>query len=94
MSPGAWRYGPARPSDPGRDFGGHLLAQGHGAPVQHEGAVAVGVESPPLAALGWRLSTLRRGSSLVEFEDEVVGIVQARDGTVLDVIRKVKEYEF
>ena len=27
----------------------------------------------------------------VEFEDEVVGIVEARDGTILDVIRKVKE---
>ena len=28
----------------------------------------------------------------VEFENEVVAIVEARDGTVLDVIRKVKEY--
>ena len=27
----------------------------------------------------------------VEFEDEVVALVESRDGTILDVIRKIKE---
>ena len=27
----------------------------------------------------------------VEFEDRVVGIIEARDGTIIDVVRKVKE---
>jgi citrate lyase subunit alpha/citrate CoA-transferase len=30
----------------------------------------------------------------VRFDDRVVGIIEARDGTVMDVVRKVKEYEF
>lgn len=30
----------------------------------------------------------------VEFDDKVVGIIESRDGTILDVVRKVKEYTF
>ena len=30
----------------------------------------------------------------VQFDDQVVGIIEARDGSVIDVVRKVKEYEF
>lgn len=30
----------------------------------------------------------------VQFDDRVVGIIEARDGTVMDVVRKVKEYRF
>ena len=27
----------------------------------------------------------------VEFEDRVVGIIEARDGTIMDVVRQIKE---
>ena len=30
----------------------------------------------------------------VQFGDRVVGIIESRDGTVLDVVREIKEYEF
>ena len=30
----------------------------------------------------------------VQFGDRVVGIIEARDGTIMDVVRAVKEYEF
>ena len=30
----------------------------------------------------------------VQFGDRVVGIIEARDGTILDVVREMKEYEF
>ncbi len=30
----------------------------------------------------------------VQFEDRVVGIIEARDGTIMDVVRQVKPYEF
>lgn len=30
----------------------------------------------------------------IQFEDQVVGIVESRDGTVLDVVRKIKPYSF
>lgn len=30
----------------------------------------------------------------VEFGDRVVGIIEARDGTIIDVVREVKEFEF
>ena len=30
----------------------------------------------------------------VKFDDKVVGIIESRDGTILDVVRKVKEYAF
>ena len=27
----------------------------------------------------------------VEFEDRIVGIIEARDGTIMDVVRQIKE---
>lgn len=30
----------------------------------------------------------------LEWEDKVVAIVEARDGTILDVVRQVKPYSF
>lgn len=30
----------------------------------------------------------------VQFDDQVVGIIEARDGTIIDVVRKRKEYQF
>lgn len=30
----------------------------------------------------------------VQFEDRVVGIIEGRDGTIMDVVRQIKEYEF
>ena len=30
----------------------------------------------------------------VQFGDRVVGIIESRDGTVLDVVREIKDYEF
>jgi len=30
----------------------------------------------------------------VQFHDHVVAIMEARDGTILDVVRQVKPYEF
>ncbi|MGC6176353.1 citrate lyase subunit alpha [Lacrimispora sp. 38-1] len=30
----------------------------------------------------------------VQFEDKVVGIIESRDGTVMDVVRKIKKFEF
>lgn len=30
----------------------------------------------------------------VQFEDKVVGIIESRDGTVMDVVRKIKEFQF
>lgn len=30
----------------------------------------------------------------VQFEDRVVGIIEARDGTIIDVVRKIKKFEF
>ena len=30
----------------------------------------------------------------VEFGDRVVGIIESRDGTIIDVVRQIKEYEF
>lgn len=30
----------------------------------------------------------------VQFKDRVVGIIEARDGTVMDVVREIKDYEF
>ena len=30
----------------------------------------------------------------VKFGDRVVGIIEARDGTIMDVVRQIKPYEF
>ena len=30
----------------------------------------------------------------IEFGDRVVGIVEARDGSIIDVVRQMKEYQF
>lgn len=30
----------------------------------------------------------------VQFEDRVVGIIESRDGTIMDVVRKIKKFEF
>lgn len=30
----------------------------------------------------------------VQFADRVVGIIEARDGTVMDVVRQIKDFEF
>ena len=30
----------------------------------------------------------------VQFEDKVVAIIEARDGTVMDVVRQIKPYTF
>lgn len=30
----------------------------------------------------------------VQFEDRIVGVIEARDGTIIDVVRQIKEYEF
>ncbi len=30
----------------------------------------------------------------VQFGDRIVGIIEARDGTVMDVVRQVKPFEF
>lgn len=30
----------------------------------------------------------------VQFDDQVVGIIESRDGTVMDVVRKIKEFQF
>lgn len=30
----------------------------------------------------------------IQFEDQVVGIIESRDGTILDVVRKIKPYRF
>ena len=30
----------------------------------------------------------------VQFGDRVVGIIEARDGTIMDVVRQVKKFEF
>ena len=29
----------------------------------------------------------------VQFEDRIVGIIEARDGTIMDVVRQVKKYD-
>ena len=29
----------------------------------------------------------------VEFDDRIVGIIEARDGTIMDVVRKVKTFD-
>lgn len=30
----------------------------------------------------------------VQFGDRIVGIIEARDGTIMDVVREIKEFEF
>ena len=30
----------------------------------------------------------------VQFDDQVVGIIEARDGTIMDVVRKIKPFAF
>ena len=30
----------------------------------------------------------------VQFADRIVGIIEARDGTIMDVVRQVKEFTF
>ena len=30
----------------------------------------------------------------VQFGDRIVGIIEGRDGTVMDVVRQVKEFEY
>ena len=30
----------------------------------------------------------------VRFDDRVVGIIEARDGTIIDVVRKIKDFSF
>ena len=30
----------------------------------------------------------------VQFDDRIVGVIEARDGTIIDVVRQIKEYEF
>ena len=30
----------------------------------------------------------------VQFDDKVVGIIESRDGTVMDVVRKIREFQF
>lgn len=30
----------------------------------------------------------------IQFEDQVVGIIESRDGTIMDVVRKSKPYTF
>ena len=29
----------------------------------------------------------------MEFDDRIVGIIEARDGTIMDVVRKVKTFD-
>ena len=35
----------------------------------------------------------RKAAIACEFEDRVVGIIEARDGTIMDVVRKVKTFD-
>jgi citrate lyase subunit alpha/citrate CoA-transferase len=30
----------------------------------------------------------------VQFGDRIVGIIEGRDGTIVDVVRQIKEFEF
>nr|WP_242828060.1 citrate lyase subunit alpha [Enterocloster clostridioformis] len=30
----------------------------------------------------------------VQFEDRVVGIIESRDGTIMDVVRRIKPFQF
>ena len=30
----------------------------------------------------------------VQFDDRVVGVIESRDGTILDVVRKIKDFSF
>ncbi len=30
----------------------------------------------------------------VQFEDRIVGVIEGRDGTIMDVVREIKAYEF
>lgn len=30
----------------------------------------------------------------MQFDDRIVGVIEARDGTIIDVVRQIKEYEF
>ena len=35
-----------------------------------------------------------RNTGSVQFDDRIVGVIEARDGTIIDVVRKIKDYEF
>ena len=37
------------------------------------------------------ITTSRNEPDKVEFEDRIVGIIEARDGTIMDVVRQIKE---
>lgn len=55
---------------------------------------AAGIEHTTIEALQEKAYSIVGEPDKLEWEDKVVAIVEARDGTILDVIRQIKPYEF
>jgi citrate lyase subunit alpha/citrate CoA-transferase len=53
-----------------------------------------GIKHVPIEALQEKAYDLVGTPAPLEWEDKVVAIVEARDGTILDVVRQVKPFRF
>ena len=59
-----------------------------------EAAEAAGIEMHTIEELRDIAYSIVGTPNKIQFADRVVGIVEARDGTIIDVVRQIKEYEF
>ena len=59
-----------------------------------EAAEAAGIELHTIEELRDIAYSIVGRPNKIQFADRVVGIVEARDGTIIDVVRQIKEYEF
>ncbi len=68
----------------------HGIAVNPNRPEVRERLVQAGLDVVEVSALCQRAQTLTGVAQPIEFEEQVVGYVRYRDGSVIDVIRKVK----
>ena len=69
----------------------HGVAVNPNRPEVRERLLQAGIEVVDVEALCERAKSLTGVPQAIEFEDQVVGYVRYRDGSVIDVIKKVKE---
>lgn len=69
----------------------HGIAVNPARPEIHQRLLAAGLPVMSIAALYQRTLEISGEPKPIEFEDRIVGVIRYRDGTVIDVVRQVKE---
>lgn len=69
----------------------HGIAVNPSRPEIHQRLVAAGLPVLSIEALHQRALEICGHPKAIEFTDKIVGIVRYRDGSVIDVVRQVKE---